>query len=63
MKITTIHGLMDEDLLDKKVGSEEDDSQCLTWVEYWYNNELVHRSVHLALKEGCFVTGQASSLN
>ena len=52
MEINTIHGPIDDSLLLKRVGQNEDEHEVLSWVEYWYNNELVHRSVDLRLKRG-----------
>jgi hypothetical protein len=42
---------MDESLLEKKEGGFENDNEKTTWVEYWLDNELVHRSAHVTLKE------------
>jgi hypothetical protein len=50
--ITTTHGDMDESLLTKREGVDEDDRAQAEWVEYWKDDELVHRSVHIALKRG-----------
>lgn len=50
--ITTTKGDMDESLLIKKTGQEEDDEKRLFWTEYWLSEELVHRSVHVDLKQG-----------
>ena len=50
--ITTIYGLMDESLLKKRVGVDEDDRARAEWAEYWLNGELVHRSANIALKKG-----------
>lgn len=60
MNIVTIHGDMDESLLEKRVGTEETDTEVLLWTEYWYNNELVHRSVHMQLKQGLDVFGETA---
>jgi hypothetical protein len=49
--INTIHGEMDENLLEKREGHIDNDVEYTTWVEYWYNNELVHRSAHVTVKE------------
>ena len=49
--VTTIYGEMDESLLEKKEGSFEDDNELTTWVEYWKDAELVHRSAHVTLKK------------
>jgi hypothetical protein len=54
--ITTTKGEMDESLLEKREGVLENDHEHTTWVEYWLQGELVHRSVHVTLKEwpeGC----------
>ena len=49
--ITTIHGDMDESLLEKREGGFEDENETTAWVEYWLNGELVHRSVDIKLKK------------
>jgi len=51
--ITTIHGDMDESLLVKLEGGEEDDEHKLDWVEYRLpgSDEIVHRSVNLHIKK------------
>lgn len=48
--VNTIYGEMDEALLEKKEGVFEDDNELTTWVEYWKDSELVHRSAHVTLK-------------
>ena len=48
--ITTTKGLLDERLLVKREGAEEWPDASVSWVEYWDGDELVHRSVHAALK-------------
>jgi len=51
--ITTTHGLMDESLLRKVEGvSEDNDTNRVTFVEYYLGDELVHRSVNLHIKKG-----------
>ena len=35
----------------KKEGTFEDDNELTTWVEYWKDAELVHRSAHVTLKK------------
>ena len=50
MIITTTKGDMDESLLEKKTGIIDNDNEYTVWTEYWFNNELVHRSVHVTLK-------------
>ena len=49
--ITTTKGEMDEALLEKKEGFVENDNEYTTWVEYWLDGEIVHRSVHVTLKQ------------
>jgi len=43
---------IDEDSLVKKVGGHETATEVCDWVEYWLNDELVHRSVHVHLRSG-----------
>ncbi len=51
MLVTTTKGEMDDSLLEKREGGVEDDNEKTSWVEYWFNGELVHRSVHVELKK------------
>jgi hypothetical protein len=48
---------MDESLLEKREGSLDNDTETTSWVEYWLDGEMVHRSVHMALKSGVFADG------
>jgi hypothetical protein len=57
MMITTTKGEMDDSLLEKREGSVENDTETTSWVEYWLAGEMVHRSVHMALKRGIFADG------
>lgn len=50
--ITTTKGMMDETLLEKKTGVVDNEVEKTTWIEYWDGDELVHRSVHMELKQG-----------
>jgi hypothetical protein len=50
MLITTIHGEMDDSLLVKKEGEIDNENEHTKWVEYWLNDEIVHRSVDMVLK-------------
>jgi hypothetical protein len=50
MLVNTIYGEMDDSLLEKKEGSLDNENEFTTWTEYWLNDELVHRSVHVTLK-------------
>lgn len=50
MIVTTTQGEMDDSLLKKKEGSVDNDHENTTWVEYYLDGELVHRSAHVSLK-------------
>jgi hypothetical protein len=60
--ITTTKGDMDESLLEKREGSLENDTETTSWVEYWLDGELVHRSVNMALKRGVFADGISQTI-
>ena len=51
MIVTTTYGDMGDSSLERKDGKFEDDNELTTWVEYWKDSELVHRSVHVTLKK------------
>jgi hypothetical protein len=57
MIVNTTKGEMDDSLLEKREGSLENDTETTSWVEYWLDGELVHRSVNMALKRGVFADG------
>lgn len=61
-KVNTTYGEMDESLLEKRVGSEDDSDKTLTWTEYWLKGELVHRSVNMELKNGLNFLGDITTL-
>ena len=50
MIVTTTKGEMDDSLLVRKDGNMEDSNEKTSWVEYYLDDELVHRSVHVELK-------------
>lgn len=50
MIVTTTKGDMDDSLLEKRAGGHDNDNETASWVEYWLNGELVHRSANVALK-------------
>lgn len=50
MIVTTTRGEMDDSLLIKKEGTFEDDNENTIWIEYYLDNQLVHRSAHVRLK-------------
>jgi len=62
MIITTTKGDMDDSLLEKKEGTVDDENEYTTWVEYYLNDELVHRSAHVTLKKSPFMDLFAASL-
>ena len=51
MLVTTTKGDMDDSLLEKREGTVNNDNELTTWVEYWLESELVHRSAHVTLKK------------
>ena len=57
MLVTTTKGEMDDSLLERRDGSLENDTETTSWVEYWLDGEMVHRSVHMALKRSVFADG------
>jgi len=59
--VTTTKGEMDDSLLEKKEGSVDNDNEYTTWVEYWLDGELVHRSVHVQLKKSVVLSGSTAS--
>jgi hypothetical protein len=60
--IFTTKGDMEESLLEKKEGVLDNHNEYTTWVEYWHEGELVHRSVHVTLKKmPVFAGGEAAS--
>jgi hypothetical protein len=61
--VTTTKGEMDESLLEKREGSLDNDNESTTWVEYWLDGELVHRSAHVALKQSVTLAAEAASFN
>ena len=62
MIVTTTKGEMDGSLLEKKEGVVDDENEYTTWVEYWLDGELVHRSAHVTLKKSPFSDLFAASL-
>jgi len=60
--VTTTKGEMDDFLLEKKEGVVDDENEYTTWVEYWLDGELVHRSAHVTLKKSPFMDLIAASM-
>ena len=56
--VFTTKGDMDEDLLQKREGIDDNENEKVEWTEYWLDGELVHRSVHMTLKKYT-LTGEA----
>ena len=61
--VTTTKGEMDESALEKLEGSVDNDNEYTTWVEYWLDGELVHRSAHVQLKKSLVLSAEAASFN
>ena len=61
--MTTTKGDMDDSLLEKRDGSLDNENETTNWVEYWLDGELVHRSVHVALKTNVSSAVEAASFN
>lgn len=61
MLVTTTKGEMDESLLEKREGTVDNENELTTWVEYWLEGELVHRSAHVTLKKMPPMGGEAAS--
>lgn len=49
--IFTTHGDIEESLLVKTEGSDENENEISNWTEYHLEVELVRRDVHLVLKQ------------
>ncbi len=63
MIVTTTKGEMDDSLLEKREGTVDNDNELTTWIEYWLEGELVHRSAHVTLKKPlAFVGGETASI-
>ena len=59
--VTTTKGDMDDSLLEKREGTVDNDNELTTWVEYWLQGELVHRSAHVTLKKTVTLTSSVAS--
>ena len=59
--IITTKGDMDASLLEKREGNVDNDNEYTTWVEYWLDGELVHRSAHVQLKKAVGLKVEAAS--
>jgi hypothetical protein len=61
MLVTTTKGDMDDSLLAKRDGTVDNDNETTSWVEYWLDEELVHRSAHVRLKKTVTLTSSVAS--
>ena len=61
MIVTTTKGDLDDSLLEKREGNVDNDNEYTTWVEYWLDGELVHRSAHVQLKKSVVLSGSTAS--
>lgn len=61
--VNTTKGEMDDSLLEKREGIVDNDIEYTSWVEYWHEGELVHRSVHVSLKTSPLLLAEAASLD
>jgi hypothetical protein len=59
--VTTTKGDMDDSLLEKREGTVDNDNETTSWVEYWLDEELVHRSAHVQLKKTVTLTSSVAS--
>lgn len=57
--ITTTKGEIPEELLEKRTPTFDYEDAFVTATEYWLDGELVHRSVHAALKSKGLFSPQA----
>ena len=63
MLVMTTKGEMDDSLLEKREGVVDNDNENTTWVEYWLDGELVHRSAHVTLKKPLpHISAEAASI-
>ena len=61
MLVNTTKGEMDDSLLEKREGTVDNDNETTTWVEYWLDGELVHRSAHVTMKKTATLTSSVAS--
>ena len=61
--VQTTRGEMNEADLVKKEGAIETDREFTKWVEYWVDDELVHRSVYVHLKQAPALFPELEKIN
>jgi hypothetical protein len=62
MLVTTTKGEMDDSLLERRAGVDENENEIVKWVEYWHEGECVHRSVDMTLKRAVVSFSEIASL-
>ena len=62
MIVQTTKGPMEDNLLEKKAGTIDNEAETINWVEYWLDGELVHRSVHVHLKKALMMGAEAAKI-
>lgn len=62
MIVSTTKGEMDTSLLEKREGSVDNENELTTWVEYWFEGELIHRSAHVTLKTSPMLFAEAATI-
>lgn len=62
MKVYTIKGIVDRDLLEVKDIVFEEENARVTATEWYLDNELVRRDVHVNMLVGVSLTGEQESL-
>ena len=55
--ILTTKGEMEESLLERREGVIDNEAEHTTWIEHWYQGELVKRSAHVTIKQSAAVAG------
>lgn len=55
--IHTIKGEIEESLLERREGEIDNANEHITWIEHWYQGELVKRSAHVTIKESAAAAG------
>jgi hypothetical protein len=55
--IITKLGEMEESLLERREGEIDNENEHITWIEHWYQGELVKRSAHVTIKQSAAVAG------
>jgi hypothetical protein len=61
MLVNTTKGEMDDSLLEKREGTVDNDNETTSWIEYWLDGDLVHRSAHVRLKKTVTLTSSVAS--